>query len=243
VALLNGDKSTDWERERYRIQGSVVGGEKMGEVKIVIDGTEVSGHEGMTILEAAERVNIEIPTLCHRPEITPTGACRVCVVELEGSRTLVGACHTPITWGMVIHTHSPKVIAARKATVELLMAAHTGACVTDEDAEQCELHKIASELEVGASRFRVRKPRFYPVEDISPYVRRDMSKCILCRLCIRACSEVAKKNVFSMAYRGFDSKVIVDFDEPLDKDVCKDCGICIDYCPTGALSKPKKGES
>ena len=243
MALLNGDKSTDWERERYRIQGSVVGGEKMGEVKIVIDGTEVSGHEGMTILEAAERVNIEIPTLCHRPEITPTGACRVCVVELEGSKTLVGACHTPITWGMVIHTHSPKVIAARKATVELLMAAHTGACVTDEDAEQCELHKIASELEVGASRFRVRKPRFYPVEDINPYVRRDMSKCILCRLCIRACREVAKKDVFSLAYRGSDSKVIVDFDEPLNKEVCKDCGICIDYCPTGALSKRKKGES
>jgi NADH dehydrogenase/NADH:ubiquinone oxidoreductase subunit G len=215
----------------------------MTNIKVTIDGTEVSGREGMTILEAAEQVGIDIPTLCHRPEVTPTGACRICVVEVEGSRILVGSCHTPIAQGMVIYTHSPKVIAARKATVELLMAAHTGACVTDEDAEQCELHKIASELEVGPPRFRVRRPRSYPVEDISPYVQRDMAKCILCRLCISACSEVAKKDVFSMAYRGFDSKVIVDFDEPLNKEVCKDCGICIDYCPTGALSNPKKGES
>jgi len=215
----------------------------MGEVNVTIDGTEVSGREGMTILEAAEQADIDIPTLCHRPEITSAGACRICVVEVEGSRTLVGSCHTPIAEGMLIHTRSPQVIAARKATVELLMAAHTGPCVTDADAEQCELHKIASDLEVGPPRFHVRKSRSYPVEHISPYVRRDMSKCILCRRCIRACSEVAKKDVFSMAYRGFDSKVIVDFDEPLNKEVCRDCDTCIDYCPTGALSKPEKGES
>jgi NADH dehydrogenase/NADH:ubiquinone oxidoreductase subunit G len=215
----------------------------MGQIKVTIDGAEVAGSEGMTILETARQVGIDIPTLCYRPEVSPTGACRICVVELEGQRTLVGSCHTPIARGMVIYTRSPKVIAARKATVELLMAAHEGACVTDEDAERCELHKIASELEVGPSRFRVRRPRSYPVEDISPYVQRDMSKCILCRLCIRACTEVAKKDVFSTAYRGFASKVIVDFDEPLNKEVCIDCGICIDYCPTGALSKPGKGEN
>ena len=104
----------------------------MGQIKLTVDGTEVRGREGMTILEAAEQIGIDIPTLCHRPEITPTGACRICVVEVEGSRTLVGSCHTPIAQEMVIHTRSPKVIAARKATVELLMAAHTGACVTDE---------------------------------------------------------------------------------------------------------------
>jgi len=214
----------------------------MAEVTVTIDGKQVSGPEGMTILAAAETLGIIIPTLCHRPEITPTGACRVCVVEVEGSRTLVGSCHTPISEGMVIHTHSAKVIAARKATVELLLAAHTGPCVTDEDAEKCELHKIASELEVGPPRFQVRERRFYPIEELSAYVRRDMSRCILCRRCIRACSEVAKKDVFAVAYRGFHSKVIVDFDEALNKEVCKDCGICIDYCPTSALSKPKKGE-
>lgn len=214
----------------------------MADITLTIDGKQVSGPEGMSILEAAETLGIDIPTLCHRPEITPTGACRVCVVEVEGSRTLVGSCHTPISEGMVIHTHSAKVIAARKATVELLLAAHTGPCVTDEDADKCELHKIASELEVGPPRFQVRERRFYPIEELSPYVQRDMSRCILCRRCIRACSEVAKKDVFAVAYRGFHSKVIVDFDEALNKEVCKDCGVCIDYCPTSALSTPKKGE-
>ena len=102
----------------------------MAEIKVTIDGTKIRGHEGMTILEAAEQAGITIPTLCHRPEITPTGACRVCVVEVEGSRTLVGACHSPITGGMVVHTRSPKVLATRKVIVELLMAAHTGACRT-----------------------------------------------------------------------------------------------------------------
>ena len=113
--------------------------------------------------------------------------------------------------------------------------------MVDEQAEKCALHKLADDMEGGAPRFSVRKPRYYAVEDVSPYVQRDMSKCILCRKCIRACSEIAKKDVFSMGYRGFSSKVVVDLDEPLNKEVCRDCGICIDYCPTGALSKPNKG--
>ena len=213
----------------------------MGELRLEIDGHEVSGREGMTILEAAEVAGVEIPTLCHSPDLTPTGVCRVCVVEVEGSRTLVGSCHTPIAEGMVVHTRTPKVVAARKATVELLMAGHTGACVVDEETEKCVLRKLADDMEGGAPRFSVRKPRYYAVEDVSAYIQRDMSKCILCRKCIRACSEIAKKDVFSMGYRGFNSKVVVDLDEPLNKEVCRDCGICIDYCPTGALSKPKKG--
>lgn len=213
----------------------------MAEIKIMIDGTEVIGHEGMTILEAAEKAGIKIPTLCHKPDLSPSGNCRVCVVEVEGSPTLVGSCHTPITKGMVVHTRSPKVIATRKVNIELLMTAHTGSCVTDIDASDCELHQLASELEVGPPRFKVREPRNYPVEEISPYVTRDMSKCILCSRCIRACSEIAKKDIFSMAYRGFSSKVIVDCDVALNKEACKDCGICIDYCPTAALTKPRKG--
>lgn len=213
----------------------------MGEIRLIIDGTEVSAAEGMTILEAAGQIGIEIPTLCHSPELTPTGVCRVCVVEVEGSRTLVGSCHTPIAEGMVIHTRSPRVISARKATVELLMAGHTGECVIDENTEKCGLRQLADDLEGGTPRFSMRKPRYYPVEDVSPYIRREMSKCILCRRCVRACSEIAKKDVFSTAYRGFNSKIVVDFDKPLNKEVCHDCYICIDYCPTGALSKPMKG--
>jgi predicted molibdopterin-dependent oxidoreductase YjgC len=109
------------------------------------------------------------------------------------------------------------------------------------EARSCELHKLAADLEVGAPRFKVRRARWYPVEEISAYVRRDMSRCILCRRCIRACSEIAKKDILSMAYRGFESKVVVDCDVALDKEECRDCGICIEYCPTTALTKPVEG--
>ncbi len=211
----------------------------MGEVTVTIDGAQVSGHEGMTILEIAQQNGIDIPTLCYSPELPPIGACRICVVEVEGSRTLVGSCHTPITQGMVIYTHSSKVVETRKAIVELLLASHCGSCIVCEKANMCELRKIAADLEVGLPRFQLRK-RYYPIEDVSPYIQRDLSKCVLCWRCIRACREIAKQNVFSTAYRGFDSKVVVDFDEPLDKDVCRDCDVCVSLCPTGALSKPRK---
>ena len=219
----------------------------MGEMRVSINGERIFCEEGKTILEAAEEAGIMIPTLCHRPDLTPEGNCRVCVVEVEGSPRLVASCHTPVTEGMVIKTATPKVLAARKTVLELLLAGHTGPCVTDECAGECELHYLAAQLEAGPPRFQVKKRRSYAVEEISPYVRRDMSRCILCRRCVRACAQIARKNVYSMAYRGFGSKVVVDCDVALDKEVCRDCGICIDYCPTSALTKPdltkpKKGE-
>jgi NADH:ubiquinone oxidoreductase subunit E/NAD-dependent dihydropyrimidine dehydrogenase PreA subunit len=207
-------------------------------IKLVIDDKEITGYAGMTILEAAQQVGIHIPTLCHRAELSPTGVCRICVVEVEGSPRPVGACHTPIVDGMVITTRSPKLLALRKATLELMLTAHTGPCVRDSKVEQCELNRLASELEVGPPRFQVREPRFYAVEESNPYVVRDLSKCILCRLCVKACEEIARKNIYSMGYRGFDAKVIVDCDEPLNREDCRDCGVCIDYCPTSALLRP-----
>ncbi len=213
----------------------------MSDVKVMIDGAEAGGAEGTTILEAAKQVGIVIPTLCHRPELSVFGGCRLCVVEVEGAARMVASCHTPIVEGMVIHTGTPKVLAVRKMIIELLLTAHTGPCVSDSEARHCELHQLAAELQVGPPRFQVRRPRYYPVEDESPYVRRDLSKCILCHRCIRACSEIARKDIYRMAYRGFKSKVVVDCDEPLNKEECRDCYICIDYCPTSALTRSKKG--
>jgi NADH:ubiquinone oxidoreductase subunit E/NAD-dependent dihydropyrimidine dehydrogenase PreA subunit len=211
---------------------------KMGSIRIQIDSKEIKVSAGTTILLAAAEAGIDIPTLCYHRDFIPSGSCRICVVELEGSSRLIGACHTPAANGMILHTRTAKVLSARKATVELLLAGHTGPCVKDYRAARCDLHKIASDLEVEPPRFSVKRPRFYPIENLSPYVHRDLSKCILCSRCINACSEIAGQYIFSTGYRGFRSKIVVDNDVPLNKEVCRDCRLCVEYCPTGALSKP-----
>lgn len=208
----------------------------MDNVRLLIDGKSIKVRDGTTILEAATSLGITIPTLCHIKGLIPTGVCRVCVVEVEGSRTLMGACHTPVSQGMVVHTQTPRVVAARRVIVELLLTAHTGDCVNDTNAENCALHNLASDYQVGAPRFNVRSPRFYPAEETNPYVVRNLSKCILCRKCVRACADIAHKNILSIGYRGFRSKVVTGFDEALNSEACRECGICIEHCPTGALS-------
>ncbi len=205
-------------------------------ITVTLNGSKLSGRPGITILELAQENGVDIPTLCYRPELSLIGACRICVVEVEGSRTLVASCHTPIAPDMVIFTHSPKVLETRKVIVELLLASHPDACLVCEKANLCELRQLAADLGVGLPRFRVKK-RYYPLEDISPYIVRDLTKCILCRRCVRACREIKKANVFGIAYRGFHCKVVVDLDQPLDKDACRSCDVCIPLCPVGALSK------
>ncbi len=210
-------------------------------IKVTLNGAEVSGHPSMTILELAQEHGIDIPTLCYHPQLPPIGACRICVVEVEGSRTLVASCHTPIAPNMVIHTHSPKVLEARKVIAELLLTNHPDACIVCDKSSLCEMRKIATDLEIGLPRFRVKK-RYYPLEDVSPYIIRDLTKCILCRRCVIACREIKKANIFAMAYRGFHSKVVVDQDQVLDKPDCQSCDVCISLCPVGALAK-RDGEA
>ena len=194
----------------------------------------------MTILEVARENGIDIPTLCYLEDLPPVGACRLCVVEVEGSRTLVGSCHTPIAEGMVIHTHSPRVLETRRILVELMLASHPDSCIVCDEANRCELRKIAADLDIGLPRFRIRK-HYYPVEDGNPGIIRDMSKCILCRRCVSACQNLKGEKIFSVAYRGFNSKVIYGLDQPVgSEEVCCDGDTCISLCPTGALSKPAK---
>jgi len=208
-------------------------------INLTINGKEVSGRPGTTILEAARENGIEIPTLCYIQDLPPIGACRLCVVEVEGSRTLVGSCHTPIAEGMVIQTHSPKVIATRKVLVELMLASHPDVCMVCDKANICELRRIAADLEVGLPRFRTRK-HYYPVEDENTEMLRDMSKCVQCWRCVIACKSKGGEPLFSTAYRGFDSKVIYGCDKPLGSEACGDCDACIELCPSGALQKPRK---
>ena len=168
----------------------------MKTIHLTIDGLKTTGEEGETILAVARRMGLNIPTLCHREELTPSGVCRLCVVEVEGAPRLVASCHTPIAQGIVIHTASERVLLSRKITLELLMVGHTGPCVTDPHADNCELHRLASQVELDVPRFYTSQPRSYPIEKDNPYVVRDLSKCILCRRCIAACDEIAGQGVF-----------------------------------------------
>ncbi|MBI2958342.1 MAG: (2Fe-2S)-binding protein [Chloroflexi bacterium] len=202
-------------------------------VDIILNGKAVQAQSGTTILQAAAANGVAIPTLCFHRDLSPTGACRMCVVEVARSRTLVASCHTLVTHGMVIETHSAKVLRARKVIMELMMASHPDFCLVCDKANICEMRALSAELGVGVPRFRAKK-RFYQIEE-NPYVIRDLSKCVLCYRCVKACKEVKGANLFSMARRGFEMKVVVDDDAALDKEVCRDCGICISHCPVGAL--------
>ena len=206
-------------------------------INVLIDGRKATGAEGESILEVSRRMGLDIPTLCHRDELKPTGVCRACVVEVEGSSRLVASCHTPIAAGMVIRTDSPKVLLSRKMTLELLIAGHSGTCVVDPYADVCQLHQLASKVELEVPRFSVTRQRSYPVEENNPYVVRDLSNCILCMCCVGACEQIAKQSILAVGYRGINTKIIVGADGPLDSEACRDCGICVDYCPTSALRR------
>lgn len=209
-------------------------------ITVNINGRQITAPEGKTILEVARENGIEIPTLCFIEDLPPVGACRLCVVEVEGSRTLVGSCHTPITEGMKIQTHSPRVLEARKVLVELMLASHPDSCLVCAAANCCELRKIAADLNIGLPRFKIKR-HYHQIEEANPAIVRDMSKCVLCRRCIAACRNLKGEKLFSMAYRGFESKVICGLDQPVSgEDTCRDCDTCISLCPTGALIKPIK---
>ncbi len=205
------------------------------QVAVTIDGHEIEVQLGTTILEAARKLDIHIPTLCHHDDLCLAGVCRVCVVEVEGQRTLQAACSYPITQPISVLTHTSKVRRARRHIIDLLMSAHYGECYTCSRNQYCELQSLAAEYGVDFFRFgRMEKPR-YEIDDSSHAVIRDMNKCILCRRCIRTCIDLQEVGVLEVINRGNRTKVATFMDKPLANVVCINCGQCINRCPTGAL--------
>jgi len=208
----------------------------MSKVNLTIDGKKVEVPPGTTILEAAKSANLRIPTLCYLPEVQAIGACRVCLVEIEGNKNLQASCVFPATDGLVVHTNSKKVHEARKFTVELLLSAHPQECLTCTRNLKCELQRLAEEVGIREVRFQGEKPT-PRIDESTPSIRRDASKCILCRRCVSVCQEIQQVGALSAQERGFDSYIGPAFGDELGAAACALCGQCINVCPVGALSE------
>ncbi|EGO64409.1 NADH-dependent [FeFe] hydrogenase, group A6 [Acetonema longum] len=203
-------------------------------VTITIDGQKLQVPKTSTVLEAARSAGVKIPSLCYHPELRPEGACRVCMVEVEGARSLVASCVYPVNEGMVVRTNTPAVREGRKMVVELLLANHPQDCLSCQRNLNCELQSIAGDLGLRQVRFDGEK-KHYPLDDSNPSLVRDQSKCILCGRCIRACSERQGVHVYSFVNRGFDTTVSPAFNQGLHQVACTFCGQCAAVCPTGAI--------
>ena len=211
----------------------------MEAITITLDEVEVSGYPGMTVLDLARESGVSIPTLCHDAHLTPIGACRLCLVEDESSKALLAACVTPIRPGMVINTRSPRVIERRKAIIQFMLASHPDSCMVCDKGNSCQLRKLASEMGIGLVKFQ-RIPQPAVIQEVNPFIERDLSKCILCAKCIRADQELVVEGAIDYIERGFSSKPATLNDMPLEKSECTFCGTCVSACPTGALMEKEK---
>lgn len=201
---------------------------------ITMNGKVITVSETSTILEAAVQAGIKIPTLCYLEGLQPMGACRVCLVEVEGSPTLTASCSTPVRKGMVIHTHSKRVREARKTVVELLLSEHEGDCQLCSRSNDCELRQLADELGIRTNRYIGEKPESQTDESSVALVR-DNAKCIKCRRCVQVCSEIQRVGVLSAQYRGYKTTIGPAFTDPLESVACVQCGQCAAVCPVGAI--------
>ena len=201
---------------------------------IHVNNKKIKAEKGETILSALNRNGIIIPTLCRMKEFTPTGACRMCVVEVEGRDRLVTACSQPVEEWMKIKTHSPRVITARKTIVELLLSNHPDDCLYCNRNLNCELQRLSEELNIRERRIRGRKikPR---LDQSSPAIVRELSKCILCGRCVRVCEEVITATSLDFINKGKETHVGAAMDRDFNFSSCVHCGQCVLVCPTGAL--------
>ncbi len=206
-------------------------------IKLKIDGVDVQVEDGKTVLDAARAINVHIPTLCYHEDLCVAGNCRVCVVEVTGAKALVASCAMPATDGMDVLTNSLKVRAARKNIIELLLSEHNADCTMCYKNKKCELQDLASEYKTsGEQLFIDLVPlKDYTIDNFSPSIIKDDSKCIRCQRCVRTCEELQHVSALGVAYKGDKMKISTFFENPMYDVVCTNCGQCINRCPTGSL--------
>ena len=203
-------------------------------VKLTIDGVSVEVPAGTTVLEAAKKAGINIPTLCYLKDINQIGACRMCIVD-TGARAFGAACVLPVANGMNVKTNTPKIREARRVNLELLLSNHDKKCLECSRNQKCELQQMCNELGVDDVDKYKGKMNEYAIDDLSPSIVRDNNKCILCRRCVAACNKTQAVGVIGPMGRGFKTQIRSPWDQPLNDVACINCGQCIAACPTGAL--------
>ncbi|HUN55742.1 MAG TPA: formate dehydrogenase subunit alpha [Smithella sp.] len=204
----------------------------------ILNGKETLFKTGQKILDAARDNGIEIPTLCYLKDAAPTGACRICLVEVKGARSLAAACSTPVSTGMEVFTDSDLVHRARKLNVDLLLASGKHNCMICEANGNCRLQDLAYFYNITGLKFEENE-KTYPTEDENPFIVRDFNRCILCGRCVSACNEVVVNRAISHGYRGAKSKIVTGGDQPYHESDCVFCGQCVEVCPVGALTEKK----
>ncbi|MFO7977340.1 MAG: [Fe-Fe] hydrogenase large subunit C-terminal domain-containing protein [Bacteroidales bacterium] len=202
--------------------------------QIEVNNTLIDVQEGQTLLTALRNHGFRVPTLCHMSQFSPTGACRLCVVEVEGKRDLITSCSYPVEQGMQVKTNSQRVIRARKSLVELLLSNHPDDCLYCERNGNCELQWLAEDMNVKERKYFGKKTHYFP-DNSSASVFRDPAKCVLCSRCVRVCEEVQLVTAIDFIGRGTHTKVNSAFHKGLNVSSCINCGQCIMVCPTGAL--------
>ena len=201
---------------------------------LTIDGREIEVPEGTSVLQACRQAGAKIPTLCYLEGFPATGACRLCLVEIEGARTLVASCAQPVADGMVVKTNSPRARRARRAVLELLLSEHDGDCYTCLRTEDCELRRLAASLGVDVITYPGERTKKL-IDDSTPALVRDTGKCVSCRRCVTVCSQVQGVTAIFPQYRGFETVIGPAFAHDLSDVVCVQCGQCAAVCPVGAI--------
>ena len=205
-------------------------------VNLTINSKKISVEQGTTILEAAKQNNILIPTMCYLEDVHKFGSCRICVVEQEGAKNLQASCITPVTEGMVIHTNTKRVRDARKVIYELMISDHPKDCLKCGRNRNCEFQQLGELIQIDSSRFEGEKSKEF-IDDTSPSIVRDASKCILCRRCVTICNEVQGVGILNSQFRGFATVVSPGEELPLNSSACSFCGQCTTVCPVDALKE------